>query len=60
METFFPCFSFTLMLILCFFGLAVNVIIFRKYRINYIYIFEVDPKSRLTHNQILKVYFYYF
>ena len=55
---FFPFFSFSLMIILCFFGLSLNIVIFKKYRINYIFIFDVDPRTRLTHTQILKVLFY--
>jgi hypothetical protein len=29
--------------------------VFRKYRINYIYIFEIDPNLRMGHNEILRV-----
>ena len=43
------------MIILCFIGLSVNLIVFRKYRINYIYIFDINPESRLTQVEILKV-----
>ena len=55
---FFPPFNFTFMLIIFFFGLAFNIKVFRMYRINYIYIFEIDPKSRLGHFEILKVGLY--
>ena len=44
---FFPAFNFTLVLIEVMIGIGVNIIILRKYRINYIYIFEIDPKLRL-------------
>ena len=44
---FFPAFNFTLVLIEVLIGIGVNIIILRKYRINYIYIFEIDPKLRL-------------
>jgi hypothetical protein len=37
------------------FGVGANIFILRKYRINYIYIFEIDPKSRLGHMEILRV-----
>ena len=51
---FFPAFSFSLILIFLMVGVGVNVIVFRKFRINYIYIFEIEPKSRLGHNEIFK------
>ena len=44
---FFPAFNFTFVLIEMFIGVGVNIIILRRYRINYIYIFEIDPKLRL-------------
>jgi hypothetical protein len=52
----FPGFSFSFMFILCFFGVAINIQVFRKHRINYIYIFEIDPHLRLSQEKIYRVY----
>ena len=51
----FPSFSFSFMIIFCFFGLGINIQIFRKYRINYIFIFEIDPKTRISQEKIYRV-----
>ena len=44
---FFPAFNFSFAVILIMLGVGINLVILRKYRINYIYIFEIDPKLRL-------------
>jgi hypothetical protein len=44
------------MFMLILLGVAVNIIVFRKFRINWIYIFEIDPKARLGQAEILKVF----
>jgi hypothetical protein len=54
--TLFPGFSFSFMFILCFFGVAINIQVFRKHRINYIYIFEIDPHLRISQEKIYRVY----
>lgn len=51
---FFPAFNFTFILIELILGLGLNIIVLRKYRINYIYIFEVDPKLRLGHYEMFQ------
>lgn len=53
----FPSFSFSFMIIFCLFGIGINIQTFRKYRINYIYIFEIEPNLRLTQEKIYKVSF---
>eukprot|EP00340_Litonotus_pictus_P013220 CAMPEP_0170538630 /NCGR_PEP_ID=MMETSP0209-20121228/103435_1 /TAXON_ID=665100 ORGANISM="Litonotus pictus, Strain P1" /NCGR_SAMPLE_ID=MMETSP0209 /ASSEMBLY_ACC=CAM_ASM_000301 /LENGTH=280 /DNA_ID=CAMNT_0010840373 /DNA_START=450 /DNA_END=1288 /DNA_ORIENTATION=+ len=54
MMNFFPPLNFTLMIALLFLGLGLNLYVFHKYRVNYIYIFEIDPDLRLTPLQIIK------
>ena len=44
---FFPAYNFSFVIIEIMMGVGVNIEILRKYRINYIYIFEIDPDSRL-------------
>ena len=44
---FFPAFNFSFAVIMIMLGVGINLVILRKYRINYIYIFEIDPKLRL-------------
>jgi hypothetical protein len=56
-SVFFPAFNFTFVLISLFFGLGINIAVFRKFRINYIFIFEIEPKARLGQTEILKVKF---
>lgn len=55
MFIYFPPFNFILMILLLFFGLAFDLAVFNKFRVNYIYIFEFDPDYRLTPIQIIKV-----
>lgn len=52
---FFPAFSFSFSLILILYLLSFCLYVWRKYNINYVYIFEIDPKFRLSEYQILKV-----
>ncbi len=52
--TFFSSFSFVFLLILCLMGLSLNIAILRYFRINYIFIFEIEPKSRLGFNELFK------
>lgn len=52
---YFPPFNFILNVILLFFGLAFNLHVFNTFRVNYIYIFEIDPAFRLTPLQLIKV-----
>ncbi len=44
---FFPAYNFSFVIIEIMMGIGLNIEILRKYRINYIYIFEIDPDSRL-------------
>ena len=44
---FFPAYNFSFVIIEIMMGVGINIEILRKYRINYIYIFEIDPDSRL-------------
>jgi len=43
------------MFVFALFGAALNIAIFRKYRVNYIFILEIDPKSRLTQSELIRV-----
>ena len=47
LAPFFPAFNFGFAVILIMLGVGINLVVLRKYRINYIYIFEIDPKLRL-------------
>ncbi len=50
-----PVFRFTLILDVCLFGAALCVRIFRKYGINYTYVFQLDPNYRLREVQLEKL-----
>ena len=54
-KPFFPAFNFSLCIICCFFGIALNIEIFQIYKINYIYIFEVEPSMRIGSMEVLEV-----
>eukprot|EP00826_Nyctotherus_ovalis_P020850 TRINITY_DN1661_c0_g1_i4.p1 TRINITY_DN1661_c0_g1~~TRINITY_DN1661_c0_g1_i4.p1 ORF type:complete len:407 (+),score=83.12 TRINITY_DN1661_c0_g1_i4:871-2091(+) len=51
----FPVFRYTLIFDLCLFGVSVVVKFFRRYAVNYIYIFELDPNYRIREAQINRV-----
>ena len=53
-KPFFPAFNFSLVIIITFFGVAINLFILKKFKINYIYIFEVEPKLRLGSTELLE------
>ena len=53
-KPFFPAFNFSLVIILAFFGVALNLYILKKFKINYLYIFEVEPKLRLGSTELLE------
>ena len=55
MIPFFPVFNFTFIIIELILGLGLNLLVLRKYRINFIYIFEVEPKNRLGHYEIFQL-----
>ena len=50
----FPAFNFAFVMIEAYFGIAFNIYILKKFRINYIYILEVNPANRLNTVQFLK------
>ena len=52
---FFPAFNFTFILIELILGVGLNIIILRRYRINFIYIFEIEPKNRLGQYEIFQI-----
>lgn len=52
---FFPAFNFALNLALLIIGLGIDVKVFQKYKINYIFIFEIDPNKRLGPIQFFRV-----
>ena len=53
-KPFFPAFNFSLCIILTFFGVAVNLEILYRYKINYLYIFEVEPRMRIGSWEVLE------
>jgi hypothetical protein len=53
-EVFFPAFNFTFMMILVFIGFGTNILIFRKYRLNYIFLLEINPVYKLRPFDIMK------
>ena len=44
-----PVFRFVLMMILALVLISVDVYILRKYRVNYMFIFDLDPNYKVTH-----------
>ena len=53
-KPFFPSFNFSLCIILSFFGVAINLEILQRYKINYLYIFEVEPTLRIGSWEVLE------
>jgi hypothetical protein len=51
-DIFFPAFNFTFMSICVFLGFGVDILIFRKHRINYIFLLEIHPEIKLRPFQI--------
>ena len=54
LSPFFPSFNFGLVIIESMIGVGVVVAILRKYRINYVYILEIDLKSRLGPSELFQ------
>ena len=54
MSIFFPAFNFGLVIIESLIGVGFVVAILKKYRINYVYILEIDPKARLGSSEMFK------
>jgi len=50
-----PVFRFVLMMILALVLISVDVYILRKYRVNYMFIFDLDPNYKVTHVQLFRV-----
>ena len=50
-----PVFRFFFMIILLLSLTALCIWILRKYRVNYLFIFELDPHYKVTHIQIIRV-----
>jgi hypothetical protein len=55
-----PIFRFIFMVILLITFVAVDVYILRKFRINYLFIFELDPNYKITHVQLFRVSYNFF
>ena len=53
LYVFFPAFNFTFMTILVFLGFSINILLFRKYKINYVFLLEINPFVKLRPFQIL-------
>jgi hypothetical protein len=54
-DVFFPGFNFSFMVIFLYLGLAIDIVIFRYYKINYVYLFELDPSINLIVVSIFNV-----
>lgn len=52
-----PAFRFIFMLILTLFFTAVDIKILREFKVNYLFIFELDPHYKITHIQLFRVKF---
>jgi len=50
-----PVLRFCFILIVALFFIATDVMILRKYRVNYLFIFELDPHYKVTHVQLYRV-----
>jgi hypothetical protein len=55
-----PIYRCVFMLILVILGTGIAISYFRKYRINYIFIFEVDPKYKMNQYEFYKVFLIFF
>jgi hypothetical protein len=54
-KPFFPFFSFSYIIILCITLAGINMTIWGSYKINYRYLFELDPRNKITPNQIFEI-----
>ena len=52
---FFPLFRCTVCMIVVIFGSAGCIAVFRKFDVNYLYIFEIDPSHRMREMQMLRL-----
>jgi EXS family len=50
-----PVFRFVFMIILALVFVATDVLILRRFRVNYLFIFELDPHYKVTHIQLYRV-----
>ena len=50
-----PIFRFIFMVIFVLAAVAVDIKIFKKFKVNYLFIFELDPNYKMTHIQIFRV-----
>lgn len=55
LDVYFPGFIFTLQIFLILTGLAMNMVILRHYRINFIYLLKMDPGITFQAVEIFKV-----
>jgi len=46
-KPFFPFFSFSYIIILCLFLLGIDMLVLKHYKINYVYIFELDTRNKI-------------
>jgi len=53
-KPFFPFFSFSYIMILCLTLTGINMTILEHYKINYRYLFELDPKNKINPNAIFE------
>lgn len=50
-----PVYRFVFMLIFALVLISVDVYILRKYRVNYMFIFDLDPNYKITHVQLFRI-----
>ena len=51
----FPCFRFVMMIILAIVMIGNNMRLLTKYKVNYSFIFELDPRFKITQIEIFRV-----
>ena len=54
-KPFFPAFSFFLGMIFLFFGISINLLVLQKFKINYLYIFEILHKFNIGFSDVYEI-----
>ena len=55
LKPFFPAYNFFLGIIFLFFGISINLLVLQKFKINYLYIFEVLNKFRIGFSDVYEI-----
>ena len=51
----FPAFRFTFVIVFILAATGIDIMILKKYKVNYLFIFELDPNYKITHVQFFRV-----